>query len=776
MPESLPIRFARFAQRHTVAVFAISAIVTVVLGFFAFRIKVIPDVYAMIPQKKQAAGEEFTVQLEQVEVFVLAAESTTPLELDKLRLLAEVTQEIAALPSIRSSVTPFNLLTFEREGRRVGPRMLGPAGGAPTTPEELASFRERLLTDPIARNMVISEDGTTLCSFFIMDALEDYGALLAAVREKMKRLEPAYVAHLAGSPPLIQAAQRYLKRDVPRLLVGAIIVVLGVFFLGFGSKRSVLLPSLVVGVAVLWTTGIMALVGFSLSLVSLMVPPLVLILGSSYSIHVITQYYRDAKPGLSSRDSVPEAVGRITTTVMLASGTTVFGFLGLLTAEIRQIREFGVAAALGIALSALLALVLLPTVLSLLRPPRLRDIERVEAGRVARLLGMAGGWVIRTRYVALASLVLISVGFGLTAHRIRYATDYMSYFRAREPSVEENRFAIAKLGGYITVNLTLSAPEGKSGYFLDPPVLRRVAALEDKLLASPDVSYISSFVKYLEAYSRALDGTYGIPESRSAVLGFSRLFRGAMSTRAGQDAAGSLTNDDFSRLTLVVRVYDSRRGNLMYEDRLGEFAEEMRAAAADIAGADLRPVVWGSSMSAVAVSRQLAQDQISSSLIAAVLILALTSVALRSFRYGLFALIPTVAGILLSFLVMVVFSIPLDMVTVMFSSVALGVGVDNSIHLIIQYRRRRLLGGSDTEIIQGTLRTAGRPILHTLVSLVAGLLVLTASGFVPIANFGILVSLAMVTTSGSSLTLLPAILATELAWDARRGKSGARRP
>jgi len=284
-----------------------------------------------------------------------------------------------------------------------------------------------------------------------------------------------------------------------------------------------------------------------------------------------------------------------------------------------------------------------------------------------------------------------------------------------------------------------------------------VAAPEERPLLSPDVTYIGSFTQNLRAYALAAEGVHDVPQSRAA-----------MASRTAQDFVGSLASDDFSRLTIVVRVYDSRRGNFMYEDRLGEFAQEVRELAVQVVGAQMRLEVGGSSMAAVAVSRQLATDQITSSLISALLILLLTAVVLRSLRYGLFAIIPTAGGVLLTFLVMVALSIPLDMVTLMFSSVALGVGVDNSIHLVIGYRRRRELGGSDSEIIEDTLRVAGRPILHTLVSLVAGMAVLTFSGFVPIANFGILVSLAMICTTGTSLTVLPAILATELAGARKR--------
>jgi hypothetical protein len=751
-------------------VFAVTAAVTVVLGYFAFQIRLNPDVHAILPETSAAMqfGRE-TGQTFATENIVLAAESPRPLEMDKLAAFARAIEAIEALPHVRGTMNPFNFVVFERQGTRVTPSLLGPSGRAPTTQEELETFRHRIATDPLTRGMVISDDLTTLACILVVDSLEDYGELLAQIRAAISDLRGHYTLHLAGSPPLIEASQLYLRRDVPRLLGGAIVVVLAVFFFGFRSKRSFLLPLLVVGLGTLWTTGIMSLLGINLSLVSLMVPPLVLILGSSYSIHVLTQYYRDADPEATDRSWIPASVTRIVQTVFLAAGTTVFGFLGLLTAEIRQIKEFGVSASIGIVLCAVLSLFFFPAVLSRLRSPLHSHRHRIENGPIPRFMQRLGQWVLRWRYALLALFLVICGGFALTIGTVRYDTNYVSYFRAREPAVEETRFVIRKLRGYLSVRITMSAPGGQPGYFLDPAVLSRVAALEAALARNPDVSYITSFPTYLRAYNEMLTGSRTIPESRAPVLALGRMITGAMATASGRELVGELVDDAFSRLTLVVRVYDSRRGNLMYEERLGAFAEEARRLAVGIVGEELQPIIWGPTMIGVDVSRQLARDQITSSLISAALILLLTSLSFRSVKYGLFTLVATTSGILLNFLVMAALSIPLDIVTVMFSSVSLGVGVDSSIHVIIQYRRREQSGRTPSEVLGESLRAAGPPILLTVASLVAGLLVLLASAFQPIARFGMLVSLAIVTTSAGSLVLLPAILAVDLT-RSRRGR------
>jgi len=345
-----------------------------------------------------------------------------------------------------------------------------------------------------------------------------------------------------------------------------------VFFFGFRSKRSFFLPFLVVGLGTLWTIGIMALVGFNLSLVSLMVPPLVLVLGSSYSIHVLTQYY--ATPSRTPRTRVDPGVGHQDCPDRLPRGRNHgLRIPGASHRGHQADQGIRISASIGIVFCAILALFVFPAILSLL-PRRASAIASGSRAARGTAIVRSSRWVMKWRYLVLGVVALIALGFALTIRGVRYDTNYMSYFRTREAAVEDTRFVIRKFGGYLTVRLTLTAPEGRQGYFLDPAVLRKVAELEERLAANPDVSYISSFTAYLRAFNERWTARTRYPSPGRPVLALSRIFRGAMATQTGRELVGELADDSFTRLTLVMRVFDSRRANLMYEDRLSAFAEE----------------------------------------------------------------------------------------------------------------------------------------------------------------------------------------------------------
>ena len=151
-------------------------------------------------------------------------------------------------------------------------------------------------------------------------------------------------------------------------------------------------------------------------------------------------------------------------------------------------------------------------------------------------------------------------------------------------------------------------------------------------------------------------------------------------------------------------------------------------------------------------------------------IFILTAIVFRSIGFGLYALIPLGMGIMLNFIFMFVAHIPMDMTTVMFSIVVIGVGVDNSIHFMLQYRKQiNMYPGNVRRVIYHTLKITGRPILLTTASIVGGLLVLCFASFVPIIYFGLLVAMALFFAALGTLLILPVILSLD--WRVKRNRA-----
>ncbi len=769
-------RLVDFTQRHAWLVIALVAAVTVVLAFFATRLEVDADLVNMIPESSEVKrltkkyGLTNTDDSHAMVIFM----SPNLFTATTLALVADACRQIESVAHVKSSITPFNFLTFENRGGRLAIGTTAPGGRPPVTDEEARALRERLLADPQALNLVISRDGDALCAIFSVESIKNRTPILEDIEAVLAPLGSTVDARIVGSMPFNRAMMNHLYTDLPVFLGLALVLILVSYYLSFRTLRSLVLPVLVVVLGAVWTVGTMTLLGFKLSVVSVITPPLVLILGSSYSLHVLNQYYREARVSGTDRRWIVDSVTHINTTIFLAAITTVFGFVSLLAASIRQLREFGVAMAIGITYCGVLALFFLPSVLSLLKPPTAVQRDRVLEGFLARSLGRLTGVVTRGRWVVFGVSVVIAVVFAVSLGSVRFETNFYKYLRRSEPAVVNFNLLIDKFTGYETLYLTLTAPGEKPGYFQDSAVLAAISRYETALASDPDVKYLSSFGAYLRSMNRAMTGAAEVPSSRPLVLLLSKYFAALSTTQAGA-LTGTLMSKDFSRYTIVLHVWDHQAHDLAFENSMRVIMPRFKALGEGVLPGDVTAEYWGTTITILSMSTILLQNQISSILLSAVLVFLVSAIVLRSVRYGLMVLAPLAVGIMLNFIIMAIFSIPLDAVTICFASIAIGIGVDNAIHLTIQYRRQReIWPGEPEKVIEHTLKVAGRPMVLTSLSITCALLVFVFSAFRPIMYFGVLISMSLVTTTAGALILLPALLYTGSLHDARKARNAGR--
>jgi hydrophobe/amphiphile efflux-3 (HAE3) family protein len=752
-------RLVGFSYRHSFPVILAILLITVFLGFFALGIRIDPEALRLLPSdfKTNELIEKYGGETTDIDYLVLVLSAEELFTLEKLAGLQAAAGRIESLKPVRGSITPLNLMTFRKLEGRLALLPLSRKAVAPATEADLQAFRSNISSDPLAKNFVLSEDGKSFGLIFPTEVQENYRELLGEVEEIVSALETDYEVSIAGWIPLHEATRSFILRDPPRLIAVAVGITFLVFLVSFATARALFLPLLTISIGMVWTLGIMSLAGTPLSIIGVMIPPLIFALGSSYSIHILNQYYYEADPSSKDRSWIVPAICRITKTILLASLTTAFGFGSLLVASIQRIREFGVFTALAVLACALLTLFLFPAVLARLRSPLGSHRNRVTRGILASLMAKLGLRVKRMRTPVLVFLLGICVAFGFSLRSVKYETDFTSYYRGRVEAVEDNRILMEKLGGFVYLNLTVTAPENERNYFLDSAVLEEISRFEEEIKKNPDVVEVTSFVSYLKALNSAMNGRYAFPQNRAMILLLSRFFKAY--DVIPEEYANLLADKSFASLTLQIRVYDSERKWFPFESKLREIVGYLRQTASQSLPDEINPELWGWNLIALELSEILVRDQIVSILAAAALIFLITALAFRSFTYGALSLIPLATGIMLNFVLMWALNIPFDVLTIMFSSVAIGVGVDDSIHLLIQYRRfRRLDSKSSGEALSLALERAGRPILLTSISIIAGLQALAFSSFLPVLYFGMLISIALLATTFGALVILPVFL------------------
>jgi predicted RND superfamily exporter protein len=220
-------RVVSFSIKRPYVTILVTVALSIFLGLYALRVKIDADVLNMLPEHHQVIelAERYGRSSDSGQLLI-AVESEDLYALEKLQAFEAAIERIKTVRPVLGSITPFNFVTFEWEGRRLVPLTMAPEGRAPRTQEELELFRERLTSDPLARNLVLSSDGTTLCAIFPVERRKDYSAALGTVDEVVSELERHYNVHVAGAPVFLQTTKNALLEDVPKFLILCAAVIL----------------------------------------------------------------------------------------------------------------------------------------------------------------------------------------------------------------------------------------------------------------------------------------------------------------------------------------------------------------------------------------------------------------------------------------------------------------------------------------------------------------------------------------------------------------------
>ena len=618
-----------------------------------------------------------------------------------------------------------------------------------------AALRRGALDNPLLRGTLVSTDGRTTAVVVELaggeDLMQRKMAQVRALEQIIQREgERAGVGlHLAGTPMTDKAFYDYNKRDFHLILPISALVVLLLAWLIFRRPFFTIMPSVVVLLSILITFGLMGALGLQVSILSTMVAALVLAVGVADAVHVLSEYRRQVERGARREAALRRTVAHLFIPCLFTSITTAVGFLSLLTSDLQPIREAGWLSAVGVLVAFGLSMTLLPALLSFVRStPARRDagpLDRLVSAAALRLGGLSRPASVKVLAASVVLVVLVAVrllGGGVTV-----GANPMGYFRPGDPVRTATEFIDRRLGGSTSIELLVEAPgEGLK----DPALLGRVDALQAYMESLPGVSRALSVVDYLKELNRVIHGGdrrhYALPQSREAVAQYFMLLE-------GEEEFSSMVQSNYSLGRVTALVSFSESGALA--KRLPEVEARL---ARDFPGPEAKVKLTGFVKLMGDMEHYLVRSQIRSMLLAFLVISLMMFLLLRSLRLGALAMIPNLVPIFLGLGFMTFIGVGLDPGTVMIGSIALGLVVDDTVHFMVQLKRR-VRGGDDLNTaIAGALRRAGHPIILTSVILIAGFLVATLGSFNPNVNFGFISALVILLALVADLVMLPAAL------------------
>ncbi len=762
---------------------------------------------AFIPQKAPVVqtNDEIEEAFGSLDLIVvnLYSEGTSMLGPSPLAVLDQVTKAIEPLPlcSTVTSLTNTDHLGGSDEGLLV--EKLYDSGEA----KALENLQTRIgQWGDLYEGNLISRDRTMASIIVEAKVGADMSLLLDQIKAEIAKIDlQGLRVSMIGLPVVTDAIEQSLITDLAILapIVGLLIII--ILLLSFGRFRAVILSLFCLLVTASLMLGLMAVLQLTFTMATMLVPVLLLIVGSAYTIHILSHFYEEAsnsEEGQSQQGReriISTVVKRNRNPLIMAGATTAAGFLAQLTSPLAPFRTFGLLCAIGVVLSQLSALYLLPALIRIfyanspVQKKNRKARERFDPSRIFIHIASKQGKLLIILSVVFVTATLVLVP------RIRTGTNMLAFFKPSSKLVQDTKLYNSKMqgSGILTV---MVKKEGKST-ILQPSFLTSLDEFAQSMEQRDDVGGVQTILPFIKRMNQIMGPQQGDTLQTDEVMPDFDFFGGSFGAVeeselpegdeqtivVAQDGSyyeipsdpakyGLETEEDLSHLiTQYLLLYSGNLGKfindpiepdslLMTISMLKTDTPTLRNITNTIEehfGSTLPPgwtmEIGGGEAISLALTELVTQSQIYSLFGALIIVWLLVLLLFRSFKMATLGLIPCVFALMGIFASMAILDIELDIITSLLAALAIGIGVDYAIHLLSAYVR---IGATlpEEEVFAEVMKTTGKAILINAASVTLGFMGLLFSRFTPISRMGLLFCISMVFASLSSLTVMPALL------------------
>ena len=656
--------------------------------------------------------------------------------LQQIHAVAEAARATDGIGTARSMV--------DVTGVRGGPGTLdiGPAiEDWPIDAQDAAEAKAAIETDPLLSRLT-DPDGQTGLVLAEMAAMGDIDqrrdAILADYTTRVHQTG-ADVAH-AGIGVIYSALNEASTKGAAGIIGGAYLLILLLLWRAMGRVGATGLTLATVGVGAIWLMGAYGLLGRDINMVTMVMPTLVLVIGVSDCVHMLTSIAAE-DPALPTPERVRRGIGFVMWPCLLNTITTAVGFLALATSAMPVVRDLGIFCALGLfgAFAASLVLCVVAPSLSRHFEPR-----PDAAPLVQRAVNAAAELAIARPTGVLAGAAVVGLLAALSTTRIvadTYSIDYLA--PDHQARIDSDRIE-ATFGPYTPLEFVVERADGVQNV----DTLTAIAAWQDALVATDGVHFTRSGADVVRRLNQVLsaDAAFAVPSDPAAL---EQLFLLYTSDPEGTDLDRYFSRDGTQARVTVGIPMDSARG-------FGASIAQATALAELPADTTLRPA--GYLPLYVRIMDYIVQSQLTSFGLAFVLIFSLIGVLFRSVRLAALAVPANLLPVLLTLGIMGLLGIRLDVATVTITAIVLGLVVDDSIQFIYRYRHEARQTHDPATAIRATVRGVGRPMALTSAVLGLGFSVLALAAIKSVAWFGMLLAAALFSALFCDVLVLPAFL------------------
>jgi len=721
-----------FILRHRLWVLVILGLITLLSLWQLRNLRINNDLEIWIGRSGEEYGvyQDFIQSFGHDETIILVLRSDSLFTREMLALNHRLTDTLKNIPGVQrvvslASVTiPILTLTGQHDIPLI-----------PKTVTDPERVRKRVFKYQSFSDYLISADGKTTTFTLIPDSLSGVEEML----EKALHIANEWVGDKGevvpfGIVPMKSEINRLSTSEASTFLSIAILVMIFLSWLMFRRIREALLPVAIALITIVWTLALMSLFGATLNILLSSMPLILLVVSIAFAIHFISAMVQQARAGNTGTEAVAGVLKHILRNCFFSALTTAAALGVFSLSAITPLRHFGIFAAIGVCIAFVITFTLLPVIYAKARI-RLRPLRTGES-MSALFPALAHFTDHHPRKIfAVSFLILLLSVLGMS--RLQFNTDQETYLKKHHPVRVNNQKVGEWFEGIVPIELVYHLDDG----FFDDPVkyLALFEQVETVLENTPEIRSWQSPVQLFHDFALDNKAMFRVESLDSTVLEQHHVLAHflAKDGKTLRITAKTRWMSDNEILGLMTRI-DHAMGEVFREEPVAfHFTGAMPVFAL--------------------MGRRLVDSQVQSIVGAFLLILGAFLVLYRSLRWGLLCLIPNILPVAGTLGLMGFLNIPVDVVTVLISSVSFGIAIDDTIHFVSNYREA-LRSQTPAEAILHTYRSVGKPLVITSLLLICGFLMLVFSSYRPLIFLGTFISLNIMLALIYDFVLLPAII------------------
>lgn len=626
--------------------------------------------------------------------------------------------------------------------------------------ESIQNFKEKIFYDlPFYNKLLLGNENRTVRTIIYLNTeivnteirkdfiLKDFIPLIYQF-EKSTSLD----IKVSGMPYIRTLNAQNIKDEIGLFVLTALLVTALIFFLFFRSYRATFISMLVVLIGVGWAFGVLGWLGYEITILTALIPPLIIVIGIPNCIFLINKYQQEFAKNRNKLKSLESVIIKIGNATLMTNLTTASGFATFILTNSQVLKEFGIVASLNIMAVFLLSLLIIPIAYSFSGIPNKKHLKHLENVSIKKIVKWLEDRVrkerLKTYIISLISLILGIIGI----YQIEISGSIIEDMPKKSKFFEDIKFFDNEFNGIVPLEINIDTKRRKGVNNLT--TIKRINKLSEYISSVPELSSpisIINLLKYIkQAYYNGNPKYYKIPTSQENSFLSPYL-------KNMPDSKNLITNyidstGQNARMTTFLMDVETKRIEIIEKDLKKEINQ--------IFGSDKYNVILtGKALLYLKGTHYLIKNLFISLSLAILLIAMFMAYLFRSYKVIVISLIPNLLPLIVTAGVMGFTGIPLKPSTILVFSVAFGISVDNTIHFLAKYRQELIENNwKINSAVYSSIREAGVSMLYTSIVLFFGFAIFMISSFGGTVALGGLVSVTLLFAMLANLILLPSLL------------------